>query len=90
MAHEIAVFAPHLATYSVSRLRTHAVQGMGESNLWLDAGGFRVFMHGVSGQTLARARDESDVVVNLTPHAIVLELGANDLDHVSNPDPLRL
>ena len=43
---------------------------------------------GVSGLTLARTGDESDVVVDLTPHAIVLELGANDLDHVFNPDPL--
>ena len=83
MAHEIAVFGHSF----VSRLRTHAVQGMGQSNLRLDAGEFRVFMHGVSGLTLARAREESDVVVNLTPHAIILELGANDLDHVSNPHP---
>ena len=42
--YEIVVFGHSF----VSRLRTHAVQGMGESNLRLDAGEFRVFMYGVS------------------------------------------
>ena len=63
MAHEIAVFGHSF----VSRL---LYRGWASRTCGLMRGEFRVFMHGVSGLTLTRAGDESDVVVNLTllPH----------------------
>ena len=35
---------------------------------------------------LTFAREEWDVGINFVPY-VILDLGANDLDHVANPDP---
>lgn len=70
----------------IRNLRSHVVQ-LGEFNLRLDSRHYRIIMHGVAGLTIEKADNESDVVISLAPEAIVLDLGSNDLDNVSQPDP---
>ncbi len=70
----------------VSRLRNWLVS-KNNFNLSLDKSLWRVILHGVGGLTLARVPFEMDIVENLEPNVIVLDIGANDLDSHFNPDP---
>ena len=81
--HDVVIFGHSF----VRRLREHSVEHK-EFNLRLDPGRFRLIFHGIGGMTLKSAPDHVDVVENLWPKSIILDLGANDLDHVSCPDPL--
>ena len=85
MAVDIVIFGHSFVT----KLRNFSVEN-GDSNLRLDKEKFRIFMHGVSGLNLKHAPEESDVVVNLSPQIIILELGANDLDSRACPDPHQI
>ena len=68
----------------VRKLRQFAVEN-GQHNLDLDRNHFRVFFHGRGGGNLINIYEEVDAVCNLQPCAVILDIGANDLDRKSRP-----
>ena len=79
---EIVVFGHSL----VRHLRDYTVRHH-LHNLDLSADKYRVFLVGHSGLTVEKAFQEVDVVEHLQPATVVLDLGANDLDSCSDPQP---
>ena len=73
----------------IRRLRDFSVRNR-SPNLDLDQNKFPVIFHGKGGLSLNNFHTELDVLDFLKPAAVILDLGANDLDKFSAPDPVIL
>ena len=63
------------------------VQTNDRCNLWLDRCEFTVTFHGQSGLSLQNGRLASVIhtVQRLRPHAVIVDIGANDIDRNAEP-----
>lgn len=60
-------------------------------HLGMDPSVYFVILHGVGGLKVGgQAVQESQLVVDLEPSTIILDMGANDLDCVSAPSPVQV
>ena len=84
MAFEAVVFGHSL----VRGLKEYSAEN-GSWNLNLNRDNFRVFFHGIGGLSLHKHSldDAVETVIALEPQAIILDLGANDLDRREKPHP---
>ena len=58
-------------------------------NLGLNTADFNVWFHSVSGATVPRLYHESSVVIDMSPHTLILQIGGNDLNN-PNVNPYHL